>query len=49
MISEIKSYNKEYSEDEKNTKIHSRNALYNSTAGVIVFLYLIYNEIKKII
>ena len=49
MISEIKSYNKEYTEDEKNTKIHSRSALFYAIVGVIAFLYLIFIEVKNLI
>ncbi len=49
IISEIKDFNKEYSEDEKNTKTHSRNALYNGIAALILILYLIYEDIKDLI
>ena len=49
IISEIKSFNKEYPETEKNTKIHGRNALYNAIIGLLIVFYFIYNEIKDLI
>ena len=49
IISEIESINKEKSETDKNTKIHTRNILYNTIAGLLLLFYLLYLEIKDLI
>ena len=45
----IDSFKKDYSENEKNTKIQGRWSFYEAIVALILILWLIYDDIKKFI